>query len=322
MNQPPSGSCFHLAKRILLKERAIRTLSMKVLLVGATGYIGTAVAEKLKEAGHEVLALARSDDAEKRVASLGYTPARGDMADPARVAELARLADAIIHAATTGNADNPSIDATMTRAILEALEGSGKPFVYTSGVWSVGDTGPAVADESFVGSPLPLSAWRLPLEREVLAASRRGVRGIVMRPGIVYGRAGGIPSMLVAEARQKGGVRVIGDGRQEWPTVFVEDLADLYVRALSASPGALLHGTDGQHQVRDIAAAASLAGGADGRLLPWTVEDARKEYGGFGEFFALHQRVSSESAKWGLGWKPQGPSLLQDLLTGSYAKAR
>lgn len=295
---------------------------MKVLLIGATGYIGTAVAEKLKETGHEVLALARSDEAEKRVAALGYTPVRGDMAEPARVAEHARTADAVIHAATTNTADNPALDAAMTRAILDALEGSGKPFVYTSGVWSVGDTGPNVADESSPVVPLPLVAWRLPVEREVLAAARRGVRSVVLRPGIVYGRAGGIPAMLVDEARKKGGVRVIGDGRQEWPTVHVEDLADLYARVLAAAPGTLVHGTDGQLRARDIAVAASHAGGAGGRVLPWTLDEARREYGGFGEFFAMHQRVSSKVAEWGLGWKPRAPSLVEDLLQGSYAKAR
>lgn len=295
---------------------------MKVLLTGPTGYIGSVVAEHLAKAGHEVLALARSPDTEKRLANLGYTPVRGDVADGAGAARLARSADGVVHLANTQDATNATVDPLFTRAILAAYEGTGKPFVYTSGAWSLGATGERVGDESYRGTPLPLSAWRVPVEDEVLAAARRGVRGIVLRPAIVHGRAGGIPSILVAEARQKGGVRLIGDGRQEWPTVHLDDLADLYVRALHAPAGTLLHGADGQSRGRDIAIAASIAGGAGGRLLPWTLEEARAEYGGFGDFFALHQHMAAPATRRITGWAPRGPSVLEDLLVGSYAKAR
>lgn len=292
----------------------------RILLTGATGYIGSVVAEKLDAAGHEVLGLARTDEAEERLTRLGHTPVRGDVADPEGVARLARAADGVIHAATTNDARNAQLDPAVTRATLRALEGTGKPFVYTSGVWGLGDTGDATADETSGGVPLPLVAFREPVERDVVASAARGVRGIVLRPAIAYGRGGGIPSMLVAEARAKGGVRVIGDGRQEWPTVHVEDLADLYVRAVVSAPGgSILHGADGQVAARDVALAASLAGGAGGRRLPWTLDEARAEYGGFGEFFALHQRVSSRLTRERLGWAPRAPSLLEELLVGSYA---
>lgn len=293
---------------------------MKVLVLGATGYIGSAVAERLRAEGHQVLGLARSAEAEQRVKAAGHQPVRGDVADPARVAELARGADAVIHAANTGTADNPRVDLAMTRAVIAALEGSGAPFVYTSGVWSLGDTGEGIADERASNlHALPLSAWRTEAEREVVGAAARGVRSVLLRPGIVYGRAGGIPASLVAEAKAKGGVRVIGDGRQEWPSVHVDDLARLYALALTAPAGSVLHGTDGQHRARDVAVAASVAGGANGRILPWTVEDARREYGGYGEFFALHQRVSSDVTRRVTGWAPREPSLVEELLLGSYA---
>jgi nucleoside-diphosphate-sugar epimerase len=128
--------------------------------------------------------------------------------------------------------------------------------------------------------------------------------------------------MLVDEARKRGAVRVVGDGQQEWPAIHVEDLAGLYVRALDATPGSLVHGVTGtSYRVSDIATAASIAGGAAGRTEPWPLEEARRELGGFADALALHQRISGARTRWTFGgWTPRGPSLVQDLLVGSYAE--
>lgn len=293
---------------------------MKILLTGATGYIGSVIAERLHAAGHEVLALARSDAAAARLADLKYTPVRGDITDAAGLAALARQADGLIHAATTNDDRNAPADAALVPAVLDAYAGTGKPFVYTSGVWSLPDLGEAIADETTPASPLPLVAFRIASEDAVLAAKARGVRGIVLRPAIAYGRAGGIPALFVKDARTLGHARVVGDGRQEWPLVHVEDLADLYVAAVESAPaGSLLHATSGpSYAVRDIATAASLAAGAGGKVRPWPLEDARASYGGFADALALHQRVSSQRTQKLLGWTPTRASILQDLLVGSY----
>lgn len=291
-----------------------------VLLTGATGLIGSAVARRLHETGHRVLALARSEQAEREIAGRGWTPVRGDLDDPEAIAALARSADGVIHAATTNDARNAALDTAVTRAILHALEGTEKPFVYTSGVWVLGATSDEPADERTATRPLAVVAHRGPLEREVLAGASRGVRSIVLRPGIAYGRGGGIPAMLAAEAREGRGVRLIADGRQEWPVVHVDDLADLYVRALDhAPPGAILHGVDAHVALRDVAHAASLGARADAPPRRWSKEEAVAEYGAFGESFALHQRVASAATREALGWTPSGPSLLQELAVGSYA---
>jgi hypothetical protein len=56
--------------------------TMRVFLTGATGYIGNAVAERLRSAGHQLSALARSDAAAARLSAAGIEPIRGDFADP------------------------------------------------------------------------------------------------------------------------------------------------------------------------------------------------------------------------------------------------
>src|SRR5215212_1177609 len=109
---------------------------MKVFLTGATGYIGTAVAERLLTAGHELTALARSDASMNKLRGAGISPVQGDFTDPATVGAAARAAEGVVSMATTYDSkiDGPAID-----AILDALAGSNKPFVYTSGIWSYGD---------------------------------------------------------------------------------------------------------------------------------------------------------------------------------------
>ena len=127
---------------------------MKVFLTGATGYIGSAVTERLRATGHEVSALARSDASAGRLAATGIRAVRGDFSDPRSITAAAREADGVISLATTYD---PSIDGPAIDSILDALSGSNKPFIYTSGIWSHGDTGGkmVVLDDLEHGSYVP-----------------------------------------------------------------------------------------------------------------------------------------------------------------------
>ncbi len=154
----------------------------------------------------------------------------------------------------------------------------------------------------------------------MLDAAAQGVRAVVIRPAIVYGRGGGIPADFVKSARETGAARYVGTGENRWAMVHVEDLADVYVRALQKAPaGTLLHAADGpSYRVKEIAEAASLGAGAGGRTESWPLEEARKTLGAYADALVLDQQVSAERAKATLGWKPDAPSLLQDLRRGSY----
>src|SRR5687767_5620752 len=143
---------------------------MRVFVTGATGYVGTAVAEALRAAGHEVAGLARSDDAAARLEAAGCAALRGSLADADVLARGAREADTVIHLAATGGADQAEVDTSAVRALLDALAGSGKPFLYTSGIWVLGPTGDAVADEDAPANAAALVAWRPAVERAVVDA--------------------------------------------------------------------------------------------------------------------------------------------------------
>jgi len=294
---------------------------MQIFLTGATGYIGSAVADALAKAGYAVVGLARSDDQVRMLAARGLGAHRGDLRDPASLAEGARNADAVVHTALPAAPDAGQVDRAAVEAIIGALSQFNRPFIYTSGCWVLGNTGDRVADEDTPLDPTPLIAWRPAIEQIVLAAASRGVQGIVLRPAMVYGRGGGLVAAFVRSAREQGAARVIGNGENRWTFVHVDDLAGLYVRALqAAAAGTMLFAAHGPAvRVREVAEVASRAAGAGGQVVTVPIEEARQTMGPFADALALDQQISGERAKRVLGWRPQAPGVLEELAGGSYS---
>jgi nucleoside-diphosphate-sugar epimerase len=292
---------------------------MQIFIPGATGYIGSVVAEKLLAAGHRVTALARSDASAARLTAAGITPVRGDFSNPAAVGAAARAADGVINLATTYD---PAVDGPAIDAILEALAGTGKPFIYTSGIWSYGSTGDTVADETTPPNPAELVRWRQAVEERVLEAAKRGVRSVVIQPAIVYGRGGGILAGFIQSAQERGAAQYVGSGQNRWPFVHVDDLADLYVLALlNAPPGTRLLAVTGKsHRVAQMAESASRGAGAGGKTAAWPLEEARQVLGAYADALVLDQQASGKRARELLGWQPRGLGVIEDLERGSYAQ--
>lgn len=105
---------------------------MKVFVTGAAGFIGGSIATALVKAGHQVTGLVRSTDQEQAMLALGITPVLGALDDSALLARQAQQADAVINAASSDHRG-------AVQALLDALRGSGKVFLHTSGSSIVGD---------------------------------------------------------------------------------------------------------------------------------------------------------------------------------------
>jgi nucleoside-diphosphate-sugar epimerase len=282
---------------------------MRVFLTGGTGYIGSAVLDALLRGGHRVTALVRDPEKAARLEARGVTTVTGELAMSNTFAAALTDVDAAIHAAFEGSPrgaekDREAIDTLLT-ALRSTRTPSGAPpaFIYTSGVWVLGNTTKA-ADEETPLDPVAHVSWRVGHEQVVLDAGRNGLRTIVVRPGIVYGGARGIVSDLLKDALN-GMMRVIGPGKNRWPTVYARDLGDLYARLVEAPEArGVFHANDEtDERVNDIveAIASHLTQRPEIRHMP--MPEARRKLGTYADALALDQRVRSPRAK-ALGWAP------------------
>jgi nucleoside-diphosphate-sugar epimerase len=160
------------------------------------------------------------------------------------------------------------------------------------------------ADENAALDPAAHVAWRPGHEQRVLDAGTNGLRTVVIRPGIVYGGSRGIVSDFLKDALN-GLVRVVGPGKNRWPTIYDRDLGELYVRLLLAPDArGIYHANDeGDERVIDIveAIAEHLRQRPDVRHMP--MPEARRKLGTYADALALDQRVRSPRAR-ALGWSP------------------
>jgi nucleoside-diphosphate-sugar epimerase len=292
---------------------------MDVFLTGGTGLVGSAVLRALLADGHTVSALARSDASAAALSDAGATVVRGDLADPAGIAAAARQADAVVHTGTPGDATSAQVDEGVIDTVLGALAGTGKPYVHTSGVWVHGS---GEVDEDTPFDPPQLTAWRLPLDARVRAAAADGVRSVVIAPGIVHGSGAGLPALVRSGPRTDDGALLLpGSGDQHWTTVHADDLGRLYALALErARAGSYYLGVSGSNPtVREIGEAADRGAGGEGRVVGSSDEDTQNRLGPLAGAFLLDQQANGARAKTELGWEPTGPTLVDDLTSGSYA---
>ena len=307
---------------------------MNVFVTGATGFIGSAVVHELIEAGHQVLGLARSDTAAASLAAVGAQVQRGSLDDLDSLRSGSDSSDGVIHLAYIHDfSDYEGAARTDLRAVQTigaALEGSGKPFVITSGTLMLTfflppgrlGTEKDVADAGLV-------APRVVAENAVLALSQRDVRSSIVRlsPSVHgegnHGFVAGFVSVLIGIARAKGVSGYVGDGSNRWPAVHRLDAAHLFRLALEKAPaGSVLHGVaDEGVPVRAIAETI-------GRHLNLPVvsilpEDAGEHFGWLANFLAVDSPASSTLTRELLGWHPAQPGLLADLDQGrSFENAR
>jgi nucleoside-diphosphate-sugar epimerase len=293
---------------------------MKVVLTGATGFVGSHVLTDLHKHGHEVTALVRDDAQAATVAARGATPAVADLYDRPAVARLLASADGAIHTASPGDATSAGLDAAVVDAVTDAFAGTGKPYLQVSGLWIYG-ANPSITEASPVNAPAMVS-WKEPIERRVLGAA--DIRGVVIVSSVAYGDGGGgIPGLLLGSPRDEAGRLVmLGTGRQHWSTVHAADLADVFRRALedSSARGRYVIGNGLHPTVAELTEAAAVAAGAPG-AVPGSDQEARARLGDyFAEVLLLDQGTDAARARTELGWHPTHPSLTDEFRHGSYRK--
>ena len=306
---------------------------MRVFVTGASGHIGLPVVRDLLAAGHKVLGLARSEASAQKVVLAGAEVLRNTLDDIDRLQEAARNADGVIHLAFKHDlafqggdfAGALAADLRAVEAIGEALAGSGKPFVNTTGTMvlahSVRGRAGTEEDEGQVGTN-PRAAS----ENISLAFAKRGVRTSIVRLAPTVHSSldhhGFIP-MLIAAARKSGFAPYVGEGAARWPAVHTLDAARLYRLAVEAAPaGARLHAA-AEEGVPFRSIAEAIARGLDLPAKSVSPEHAGEALGGFlGMITQLDNLTSSARTRELVGWKPAQPELLADIAAGHYFASR
>lgn len=292
---------------------------IKVFITGVTGYVGSVIAQHFVSQGYQVSGLIRSQEKTEQLVKMGVSPVLGNLEDFALLEDCVRNADGVIHTAISHTSDMEKIDVSAVQAMLNGLEGSGKPFMYTSGTLIYNDTFQKVVDEESDVNPLPFLQWKANMEQQVLKAAKRDIRTIVIRPTLVYGRGGGLVQATIRRTKLTQSAHYIHDGQNAWSTIDVDDLADLYVRAYSrALPGTLFNAASKELITTKelMTSIGKIAGGV--QVGSWTYEDAVNAMGPAAWGSSINQRISGLRAERELQWKPIAHSILKEIEEGSY----
>jgi nucleoside-diphosphate-sugar epimerase len=286
---------------------------MRVFITGATGFIGMAVIRELRDSGHRVLGLARSDAGAESLIAAGAEVHRGSLEDLESLRSGAAASDGVIHLAFIHDfskyVDNCEADRRAIEAMGAVLVGSDRPFVVTAGIAVDAPGRPATEDDP-PASVIPRAASELAAE----AIAARGVRASIVRlPQVHDLYKQGLITPLIEIAREKRVSAYVGDGSNRWPAVHLLDCAHLYVLALeNGSAGARYHavGEEGV-RVRDIAEVI-------GRRLNLPIvakspAEAVDHFGWLGMFAGRDGVASSALTRERVHWHPTGPGLIADL---------
>lgn len=296
---------------------------MKVFVTGASGFIGSAVILELLQNGHEVLALARTDAAEAKIAKISpqVKIIRGDIENIEILEKGVKESEGVIHLGFIHDFSNFEecchIDRRAVDVMCKALEGTSYPFVYTTGTLSLPKG--KLATEKDV-SDTGFGNIRAQTEKAVFEYKEKGVRVMSIRLApTVHGEGDkAFVPVLMQIAKKIGVSGYIGNGENVWPAVHRVDAASLYRLVLERGiSGHAYHGvTENGIKTKDIATTISKA--INVPLVSINPEKAQEQFNFLGFLFGLDNPTSSEITQVELNWKPKNVTLIQDIMSDFY----
>ncbi|MDE2597738.1 MAG: NAD-dependent epimerase/dehydratase family protein [Sphingomonadales bacterium] len=299
---------------------------MRILLFGATGYIGGQAARLLAAKGHAVTVVVRREASAAAFRADGMEALVGDARNMAFTPEFFAPYDGVLWAAQLMLEEEEAFCA----AALRALAKSGKAFIFTSGTSLVSQpTNGEWSEDTFSEYddflPRRQVAPRRAIETMVRVAAHYGVRAMVVRPPLIWGHGGcRIIEDLYHSARKTGAVCYVGSGLNLYTHVHVDDLSELYALALEKGvAGALYHLASGEVAFRTMAETIARHLSVGTRSL--TIAEAAEVWDPFmGPIvFSGCSRTRAPRSRLELGWRPSADKcdLLVECVAPGYAEA-
>jgi nucleoside-diphosphate-sugar epimerase len=287
---------------------------MRVLVTGASGFLGHSVCQALRASNHDTIALVRRPGSEPP----NTQPAHADLGDPdpttlSTALEQAKP-DAVIHLAaeiatqrSEERINNVNVDGT--RRLISACKNLDTPpkLIFASTVVTGDAQGNVLTEDSTL--PVQTAYGRSKQDGERLV-KRSGLPYVIIRPSHVYGPGGWYAGEIVKRLRQPGRLAVIGNGRNWWDVVHVDDVAAAVVAAAERAPqGSTYHVVDDEPilQYDFVALTAKALKRGPPRKVPAAVA---RLVAGKGPIDAVVRsaKSSNEKLKAELGWKPRYPT--------------
>jgi|1186.fasta_scaffold30739_2 nucleoside-diphosphate-sugar epimerase len=289
-----------------------RVARMRVLVTGASGFVGRATCAELLDRGHDVLALVRrpgSEPAGTRAVAGDLTSGetlRGAIRDAAPEG-VVHLAAEIASQRDEGRIRDVNVEGT--RRLVDALlaQPRSSRLVFTSTVVTGHAGGALLTPDEPLPVTTPYGRSKQEGERIVLDS---GLPAVVVRPSHVYGPGGWYADEIIPLLRRPGRFAIVGRGANLWDVVHVEDVARACVDALERAPaGAVYHCADDEPLTYRafMELTASALGTGSPRPIPLPL--ARLAVGRHTVTTLVRSaRSSNERLKQDLGWQPRYPT--------------
>lgn len=300
---------------------------MRVFLAGASGAIGTPLLPRLLEAGHDVVALARSQERAAALRAAGAQPALADAreAEALHAAIVAARPDVVVNQLTALPAvirpRHYAADLAATTAlrraaypvVARAAAAAGARRVISQSVsFMLDPSGPWVRDES-----APLVRDPPPSTREAVASMHvledatldtPGIEGVVLRYGFFYGAGQLAPGGSMAEDVRRRRLPVVASGDGRFSFIHVDDAADATVLALDRGAAGIYNVTDDEPapQREWVPGLARIMGAKAPRHVPLWL--ARLAAGPMALGAVGMRGADNAKARRELGWAPARPT--------------